>query len=163
MQRLWAPWRETYVSKIPIKKKSCVFCRLLKDKQDEKNFVFIRQASAYGVLNLYPYNTGHCLIVPNRHVADISALSTRQYHQLMDLLCTTKRLLGKVFAPQGCNIGINVGPAAGAGIPGHVHIHIVPRWQGDHNFMPVVSDTRIIPQSLKSAYQRIVHEIQKRH
>ena len=155
MQRLWAPWRETYITTLTSKPKACVFCRILADKKDKQHFIFIRKPHAYAVLNLYPYSNGHCLVLPNRHVGDISKLSQEEYVALMDLLRETKDLLQKVFKPQGFNVGMNLGRIAGAGIPGHVHVHIVPRWKADHNFMPVTADTKVISQSLSGIYKRI--------
>jgi ATP adenylyltransferase len=119
--------------------------------------IFKRGAHAFAVLNLYPYSNGHCLVVPNRHVGDISKLSQAEYAQLMELLLTTKELLQKALKPQGFNIGINLGRVSGAGIPGHVHIHIVPRWKADHNFMPVTAATKVISQSLSVTYKKIVY------
>ena len=163
MQRLWAPWRETYISKIAARQKTCVFCSILADNKDREHLIFIRQSLAYAVLNLYPYSNGHCLIVPNRHVADISKLSQEEYVQLMELLRQTKGLLQEAFEPQGFNVGMNLGRIAGAGIPGHVHVHIVPRWKGDHNFMPVTAATKVISQSLKVIYKKIKDAEQKRN
>ena len=145
------------------KQKSCVFCRILADHKDKQHLIFIRKSHAYAVLNLYPYSNGHCLIVPNRHVADINKLPQDEYVGLMDLLLITQDLLQKVFKPQGFNIGINIGRIAGAGIPNHVHIHIVPRWKGDHNFMPVTAGTKVISQSLSAIYNKLVYAYQKRH
>jgi len=156
MQRLWAPWRETYITRLTVKQKSCVFCRILSDKKDRKHLIFIRKPAAYAVLNLYPYSNGHCLVVPNRHVSDISGLPQQEYAQMMDLLREARDLLQVALEPQGFNVGINLGRIAGAGIPGHVHIHIVPRWKGDHNFMPVTASTKVISQSLIV----ICHEVQ---
>src|SRR5580658_1782962 len=143
MQRLWAPWRETYITKILTKQKSsCVFCRILAAQKDKQHLIFIRKPHSYAVLNLYPYSNGHCLIVPNRHASDISKLPQEEYTALMDLLKETKDLLQTALKPYGFNVGINLGRVAGAGIPGHVHVHIVPRWRGDHNFMPVTAATK---------------------
>jgi ATP adenylyltransferase len=155
MQRLWAPWRETYITKIIGKQKSCVFCRILAADEDKKHLIFIRKAHAYAVLNIYPYSNGHCLIVPNRHVSDISKLPQEEYIQLMELLKETKDLLQTALEPQGFNVGINLGRIAGAGIPGHVHVHIVPRWKGDHNFMPVTASVKVISQSLTVIYKKL--------
>ena len=164
MQRLWAPWREAYITKIGTKQKSCVFCRILAAKnKDKQHLIFIRRPCAYVVLNLYPYSNGHCLIVPNRHVGDISKLPQEEYAELMELLRETKGLLQTVLKPHGFNIGINLGPIAGAGIPGHVHVHIVPRWQGDHNFTPVIAETRVISQSLSVIYKKLDDAYTKRH
>ncbi len=163
MQRLWAPWRETYISKIGIKPKSCVFCRILADHKDKQHLILSRKAHAYAVLNLYPYSNGHCLIVSNRHVSDISKLPKPEYTQMMDLLVETKDLLQKALKPQGFNVGINLGRIAGAGIPGHVHVHLVPRWKGDHNFMPVTAATKVISQSLSVIYKKLEDANKKRH
>ena len=163
MQRLWAPWRETYISTLTAKQNSCVFCRILAAQKDAQHLIFIRKPHAYAVLNLYPYSNGHCLVVPNRHVGDISKLPQEEYVQLMDLLRETKDLLQEVFKPQGFNVGINLGRLAGAGIPGHVHIHLVPRWKGDHNFMPVTAATKVISQSLSDMYKKLSDAYTKRH
>ncbi len=163
MDRLWAPWRESYIKKITTSPKFCIFCRIRTDHQDKKHLIFIREPHAYAVLNIYPYSNGHCLIVPNRHVADISKLPPDEYADLMGLLLKTKDLLEKTLEPQGFNIGINLGRLAGAGIPGHVHIHMVPRWKGDHNFMPLTADTKVISQSLQVLYKKLVYAHTKRH
>ena len=163
MNRLWAPWRESYISKLSTKQKVCVFCSILADKKDKQHMIFIRKAHAYAVLNIYPYSNGHCMVMPNRHVSDISKLSQLEYMQLMELLRETKDLLQKVFKPQGFNVGINLGRIAGAGIPGHVHVHIVPRWKGDHNFMPVTANTKVISQSLSVIYKKLDDAYKKRH
>jgi ATP adenylyltransferase len=159
MNRLWAPWRETYITNITkpiLKQKSCAFCRIMAAHQDKRHLIFIRNPYAYAVLNIYPYSNGHCLIVPNRHVGDISKLSVQEYVQLMELLRETKDLLQTVLEPQGFNVGINLGRVAGAGIPGHVHLHLVPRWRGDHNFMSVTASTKVISTSLRTVYKKLV-------
>ena len=155
MDRLWAPWRETYITKLVCKQKACAFCRILAAHKDKQHLIFIRKPYAYAVLNIYPYGNGHCLIVPNRHVGDTSHLSQKEYAQLMELLRETKDLLQTALEPQGFNVGMNLGRIAGAGIPGHVHLHIVPRWRGDHNFMPVTASTRVISQSLAVVYKKL--------
>ncbi|MBF0511920.1 MAG: HIT domain-containing protein [Candidatus Omnitrophica bacterium] len=163
MQRLWAPWREKYVTKIAGKKTACVFCQILASRQDNKNLVLFRSPHAAVLLNLYPYSNGHCLVIARRHVSDISPLSQEEYSDLMENLKTAKDLVQSVFNPEGFNVGINLGRVAGAGIPGHIHIHIVPRWASDHNFMPVVSDTRVISQSLNLVYQKLHDAYKKRY
>ena len=156
MQRLWAPWRTTYITKVLNKQhKSCVFCDILKDRKDEKHYIFIRGTLVYAVLNIYPYSNGHCLIVPNRHVNDVSKMSKDDLAEMMDLLLQTKARLQKAIKPHGFNIGLNLGRDAGAGIPGHVHMHIVPRWKGDHNFMPITGGTKVISQSLDDIYKAL--------
>jgi ATP adenylyltransferase len=163
MQRLWAPWRETYITKLSTRQKSCVFCRILAGKKDKQNLIFIRKASAYAVLNLYPYSNGHCLVVPTRHVSDISKLTQEEYAALMGLLRETKDLVQTALGPHGFNVGMNLGRIAGAGIPGHVHVHVVPRWKGDHNFMPVTASTKVISQSLSVIYKKLDDAYQKRY
>ena len=156
MDKLWAPWRVKYVTKIGKSARGCVFCAILKEKNDKKNFIITRMKHAYSVLNIYPYNNGHILIVPNRHVSDLSGLRKEEREDLWDLLEATKKLLDKQMKADGYNIGINLGKAAGAGFPKHVHIHLVPRWQGDVNFMPVTGHTKVISQSLKALYERLL-------
>ncbi|MCK5260101.1 MAG: HIT domain-containing protein [Candidatus Omnitrophica bacterium] len=153
MDKLWAPWRINYVTKIGKKAKRCVFCNIVKEKKDKKNFIVTRTKHAYAVLNIYPYNNGHMLIIPNSHVSDLGDLKKEEMDDLMDLLEATKKLLEKKMNADGYNIGINLGRAAGAGFPKHVHIHLVPRWQGDVNFMPVTGQTKVISQSLRALYE----------
>ena len=155
MDKLWAPWRINYVTKIGKKAKGCVFCNIVKEKKDKKNFIVTRTKYAYAVLNIYPYNNGHMLIIPNRHVSDLGDLRKEERDDLMDLLEATKKLLEKKMNADGYNIGINLGRAAGAGFPKHVHIHLVPRWEGDVNFMPVTGQTKVISQSLQALYENL--------
>jgi len=153
MDKLWAPWRVKYVTKIVKRTKGCVFCHIVKQKKDKKNFIVNRTKYGYSVLNIYPYNNGHMLIVPYRHVLDLSDLKREERDDLFDLLEETKALLDKTMHPDGYNIGINLGKAAGAGFPKHVHIHLVPRWEGDVNFMPVTGHTKVVSQSLKALHE----------
>lgn len=163
IDKLWAPWRETYVTKILTKTKGCVFCQILKDKKDKRDYVFIRTKYSYAVLNIYPYNNGHVLIIPNRHVKDLGKLRKEERDDLFDLLQTSQSTLDEVLKADGYNIGINVGKAAGAGFPGHLHIHLVPRWIGDVNFMPVTGRTKIISQSLRVLHTKLSNAYKKRH
>ena len=164
MDQIWAPWRLKYITKIAKKKSGgCVFCRILKEKKDKQNLVLCRTKYCYAVMNLYPYNNGHILILPNRHVNDLSKLKKDEREDLMDLLQTIKSILNKTIRPQGYNIGINLGKVAGAGFPGHLHIHIVPRWKGDVNFMPVTAQTKVISQSLKLLHQKLFDAYKRRH
>ncbi len=163
MDKLWAPWRVKYVTELIGKTKGCVFCRMLKESKDSVNYIFARSPLSFAVLNLYPYNNGHILILPNRHVNDISKLSKEEIADLFALLNHAKGLLDKTIKPAGYNIGMNLGRVAGAGFPGHLHIHVVPRWKGDVNFMPVLAQTKVISQSLKVLYQKLSqqHKITK--
>jgi len=163
MEKLWAPWRTKYITNVVKKNNGALFSKILKEKRDKKNFIFIRTRHSFSVLNIYPYNNGHVLVVPKRRVNDLSKLTKIEREDLFDLLDTTKSLLNEVLSPQGYNIGINIGKVAGAGVPEHIHIHIVPRWKGDVNFMPVIGDTKIISQSLESLYKQLVNAHKKRN
>lgn len=164
MQRLWAPWREQYITKvIQNKHKGCIFCEILKDKKDAQNYVFLRSKLAFAVLNIYPYSNGHSLILPNRHVGDISKITPEEFQDMMSLLIQTKSLMEKTIGPHGFNVGFNLGRLAGAGIPKHLHMHVVPRWKADHNFMPIVAGTKILSQSLKAIYKLLTDANKKRH
>ena len=164
MQRLWAPWRETYITKVlKNQHKGCVFCQILKEKKDVQNHIFLRNKLAYAVLNIYPYSNGHCLILPNRHEGEFSKLTQEEIMDMMNLLIKTKSLLNKGLKPHGYNVGFNLGRLAGAGIPGHIHMHVVPRWSADHNFMPIIAGTKVISQSLKAIYQLLTDADKKRN
>ncbi len=153
MKQIWAPWRLGYVQTAKKEKKGhCLFCEKYRSSKDKKNYVVKRGKHAFAILNIFPYNNGHILIAPNRHIADIENLNKNEIIDMMSLLIDMKLLLKKHIKPNGFNIGINCGTVAGAGIPGHIHIHIVPRWEGDTNFMPIFSQTRVIPQSLDALY-----------
>ncbi len=162
MEKLWAPWRGKYISKIVKKNSGEVFSRIAREKNDRKNFVFVRTRYCYAVLNIYPYNNGHSLVVPLRKVKDLSLLTSPEKTDLYALLEYTKELLDEVLRPQGYNIGINLGRTAGAGFPQHLHIHIVPRWLGDANFMPITAHTKVISQSMQVLYDQLVKSHQRR-
>ncbi|HPN88157.1 MAG TPA: HIT domain-containing protein [Candidatus Omnitrophota bacterium] len=157
MKHLWAPWRMGYITKTKRNKDICVFCKILQEKKDAKNYIVIRKRHSFAVLNIFPYNNGHLLVLPYRHVSDLSQLRPEEKQELFDLLEEIKALLDKVLKPGGYNIGMNLGKMSGAGFPGHLHIHIVPRWQGDVNFMPVIGQTKVISQSLKELYRLLIH------
>jgi len=163
MQKLWAPWRTKYITKVIKKNNGNLFSKIAKSKNDKKNFVFARSAHSFSVLNIYPYNNGHVLVVPYRRVNDLGKLKREEREDLMDLLELTKSLLDEVLKPQGYNIGINIGRIAGAGVPAHLHIHVVPRWKGDVNFMPVTGQTKVISQSLESLHTKLVNAYKKRN
>jgi ATP adenylyltransferase len=163
MDKLWAPWRTQYVTKDIRETKGCVFCRLLKEKKDTKNFILKRTKKSFSILNIYPYNVGHLMVIPLRHIKDIRLLTVEEREDLFGLLGQTQDLLDEVLNPGGYNIGINIGKVAGAGFPGHVHIHVVPRWKGDANFMGVTAETRVISQSLESLYKKLAYANQRRN
>ena len=155
MDKLWAPWRVKYITKIIGKTKGCIFCRMIRQKKDQANFIFVRSKHSFAVLNIYPYNNGHTLIVPNRHVKNLDRLTKAEREDLMDLLIYSQKILNQAITPAGYNIGINLGRVGGAGIPGHLHIHVVPRWRGDVNFMPVTAETKVISQSLRELFKKL--------
>ena len=160
MDKLWAPWRYKYVQK---KIKGCIFCAAGKERKDKKNFVIHRSKFSFSILNIYPYNNGHVMITPYRHIKDISLLTTDEILDMFALINTTKKHLDEMMKPDGYNIGINIGRKAGAGYAGHLHIHIVPRWDGDTNFMPVIAQTKVIPQSLKTLHMKLCDAYKKRN
>lgn len=154
MNKLWAPWRISYIKKIR-KEKGCLFCRARLKANDRKHYVFLRTRTSLAMLNIYPYNNGHIMVAPVRHAASLDRLSKEELMDVMDCLKKTQALLRRVLKPQGFNIGINEGRVAGAGIENHLHIHVVPRWKGDSNFMPLIADTKVISQSLESLYKEL--------
>ncbi|HLD82331.1 MAG TPA: HIT domain-containing protein [Candidatus Omnitrophota bacterium] len=158
MDRLWAPWRIKYISKI--KRKGCLFCRC--KKSAKQKYVLFKTERSVSMLNIFPYNNGHLLIAPLRHVKKISQLTDVEILDLFKALTGSKRLLDRVLRPHGYNIGINISRAAGAGIPGHLHLHIVPRFEGDTNFMPVLYETRVISQSLDELYKKLKNAYAKK-
>jgi ATP adenylyltransferase len=131
----------------------CVFCVASTPEQDRERQILYRGAHAFVVMNRYPYANGHLLVVPYRHLADLPELTAPERGELFDLVCLAQQVLKETMAPQGFNMGLNLGVAAGAGIAAHLHWHIVPRWQGDTNFMPVVGELRVIPQHLHRTYE----------
>ena len=155
MDRLYTPWRREYV--VNPKTIDCPFCDYLSQdaSQDAENLVLLRRPRAFIILNRYPYNNGHLMVLPNEHVADLESLDSEAQSELMHLTTVCTQLLSQTLHPQGFNIGIKIGKAAGAGLASHLHVHIVPRWHGDTNFMPVVASTRVLPEWLAETYQRL--------
>lgn len=154
MQHLWAPWRMEYIKKAD--QKGCFLCKALKEKKDKKNLIITRTKKAFVIMNRYPYNSGHLMIAPIPHTGNMEDLSKDEIIEMFGLLIRMKQLLTKILNPEGFNIGINLGRIAGAGLISHVHIHLVPRWAGDTNFMPVLGKTKVISQSLDKLYQRFI-------
>lgn len=153
MDKLWAPWRSRYVKSK--KNGGCVFCLSSKSKSDKKNYIITRNKYVFSILNIYPYNNGHIMAAPYRHIKDINSLNKNETLELMELINESVKLLKMVLKPDAFNIGINMGKAAGAGFASHLHVHILPRWQGDTNFMPLIAKTKVIPQSLSELYKRL--------
>ena len=153
MDRLWAPWRIRYVK--AKRSKKCIFC--LAVKSGKRHYLIHKTKYTISLLNIFPYNNGHMMICPIRHVKELTQLKTHEILDLIKVLNDSKKLLDKVLKPHGYNIGINVSMSAGAGIVGHLHIHLVPRWKGDTNFMPVLYNAKIISQSLNELYNKLKH------
>ncbi|MBM4037868.1 MAG: HIT domain-containing protein [Planctomycetes bacterium] len=148
---IWAPWRMDYI--LEPRTDGCFLCAAVASGEDARNFVLERRQSCFSIFNRFPYNNGHLLVAPNAHKADLAALDDVELAELMRLTRDTQLLLAKAINPHGFNIGINLGTCAGAGVPGHLHIHIVPRWNGDTSFMPVLGGTKVIVQSLEALYK----------
>jgi ATP adenylyltransferase len=154
MDIIWAPWRMKYIGKI--KKGKCLFCRIVKEKQDKKNHLLLRGETCFILLNTFPYNNGHLMIVPYRHSANLEDFNKEELNELMELTTKSMAWLKKALRPEGFNVGMNIGKIAGAGIEDHLHIHIVPRWNGDANFMPAIGRVKVISESLKDTYNKLL-------
>ena len=138
----------------------CLFCVAITSSSDKEHLVLHRGRTCVIMLNLYPYNPGHLMVAPNRHLSMMSELTPEERAETMELAVLCEKVLGGIYHPQGLNVGLNLGHCAGAGVPGHLHLHIVPRWQGDTNFMPVLGETRVLPEELSTTYERL-HEALK--
>lgn len=154
MKQLWAPWRLAFVEKVS-RLSGCIFCEKPALKRDDTSFILRRSRHAYVIMNIYPYNNGHLLIAPYRHIAAIEKLPEPVLLDMLRLVQQSLTAIRKAYAPEGFNIGVNQGAMAGAGIAHHIHLHIVPRWGADTNFMPVLSETRVLPQHLAASYVRL--------
>jgi ATP adenylyltransferase len=154
MKLLWAPWRMKYILS-PKKTAGCILCEEAKKNEDRKNYMLFRGKHSFVIMNLYPYNNGHLLIVPYTHESDLDKLPTEQLDDLMKITQASVNILKQVMKPEGFNIGINIGKSAGAGIPEHLHVQIVPRWAGDSGYISVFNETRVIPELLDQTYERL--------
>ncbi len=153
IKRLWAPWRITYI--LTPKLKKCLFCTVAKQKNDRENLILERRKNCFVILNKYPYNNGHIMIVPYKHTSSLEELDNKTLLEMMKIAQKYLIKMKKIMKAEGFNIGINIGKIAGAGIKEHIHLHIVPRWNGDNNFMPVLANHRIISESLESVYKKL--------
>lgn len=154
MNKLWAPWRSKYI--YLRRNKRCIFCGNKAPKADGERYIIERSKHSFSMLNLYPYNNGHIMVAPFRHVRDLQSLDDAELLDLMKLVRKSVRMLEKKMRPHGFNIGLNMGKISGAGFAGHIHVHIVPRWAGDTNFMPVTAGTKIVSESLDAMYKLLV-------
>ena len=155
MENIWAPWRMEYIEMEIEGLKGCFLCEARDSTDDRYSLVLERRDNAFAIMNRYPYTNGHIMAVPNRHVADFESLTPEELAGLMRIVQDSISILKKAVSAQGFNVGINLGRSAGAGLADHLHIHVVPRWNGDTNYMPVLSDTKIISQSLEESYTTI--------
>ena len=154
MEKLWAPWLMTYIKQAK-KNKGCLFCKKLKEAKDEENYILVRSKLAFVMLNIFPYNSGHLMIVPIRHVGEVEDLKTKESREMISLLQKSIKAIKRAYQPEGFNIGMNLGRTAGAGVLHHLHIHVVPRWNGDTNFMPILAESKIISQGLRETYKQL--------
>jgi ATP adenylyltransferase len=153
VERLWSPWRLAYVTSASGGDIGCIFCHLDEPGRDE--LVLIRGRLAYVILNLYPYNNGHLMVVPNRHIPTLAAMTPDEQVEMMGLTRHAEIALTEAYTPHGLNVGINLGRPAGAGIVDHLHVHLVPRWNGDTNFMTAIGNTRVLPEDLAATRERL--------
>ncbi len=157
MDRLWTPWRFDYIRSLSADPTDgCVFCRIIEEHCDRENLVLHRGKSAFAILNLFPYTSGHILVVLNRHIPFLRDAKPEELHELLDLAQRCELSLHAEYKPEGFNIGFNLGRAAGAGVAHHLHMHVLPRWTGDSNFVSVVAETRVLPEDLPRTYQRLL-------
>ncbi len=158
MDVLWSPWRYGYIKsgETAAGQKDCVFCGVLSNAaSDQENFILHRAEYNFVILNIYPYISGHLMVVPYAHIADLDAAEKKATDELMDLTKRCQTALRKVYQPHGFNLGMNFGKAAGAGVAEHFHLHILPRWVGDANFMTAIGETRTIPETLQTTYEKL--------
>ena len=154
MEHLWSPWRMEYIEKHE-KENGCVFCVAQTKSDGAENLIAYRGKLSYVILNRYPYTSGHLMVVPFTHQPNLEELNTETRSEIMELTTRTMTILREIYKPQGFNMGANIGEAAGAGVLGHVHVHIVPRWAGDTNFMSTLGQTRVLPEALEDTYKKV--------
>lgn len=165
MKRLFSPWRSKYISTFKNEKPrkgESLFTRILRENRDEKNLVVIRKKHCFVLMNLYPYNSGHLMIVPYKQTSEIQDLSNEEYSEILETAAEMIAILKKIMKPQGFNFGANIGRVAGAGIDDHIHFHIVPRWNGDTNFMPILGDTKVVSEDMKATYKKITSALKQK-
>lgn len=153
MEHIWAPWRIEYIQME--KPEGCIFCDKSSQSDDAQNYILYRGDKNFVIMNSYPYNPGHLMIVPYQHTGNLEELADEALHEHIKIISRSIELLKKAFSPDGFNVGMNIGRIAGAGIADHVHTHIVPRWSGDTNFMPVVAGTKVVNEAIGETYQKL--------
>jgi ATP adenylyltransferase len=163
MKRLFSPWRSQYIQTFSDKKHSrkCLFCGMVKQTADAENLIITRGTFCFAVMNKYPYNSGHLMVVPYRHTSQFAKLTGKEHQEIMSLTAKCIAALEHISKPQGFNFGANLGKVAGAGIDKHIHFHIVPRWNGDTNFMPVVAETKMISEDIRRTWKLLTSEFKR--
>lgn len=159
MDRLWSPWRYQYVSQQGPKK--CIFCEKAAEQRDPDNYILCRARHNFVLLNLYPYTTGHLMIAPFQHVATLEAAKPETLEEMMRLTRLAEASLRAVYRPRGLNIGMNIGECAGAGVAGHIHMHVLPRWPADASFLTTIGETRVLPEDLATTYRRLLEAFRR--
>jgi ATP adenylyltransferase len=154
MDRLWTPWRYSYIQRAS-SDDACIFCEKAAQNRDAENLIVFRGERNFILLNAYPYTSGHVMIAPYEHVATLEAAAPETLAEMMRLTRATESKLRAVYRPKGMNLGMNIGECAGAGVAGHIHMHVLPRWPGDANFMTVVGETRVLPEDLQTTYSKL--------
>jgi ATP adenylyltransferase len=160
MDKLWSPWRSLYIDSFNSDKKEsgCIFCEASReDAEDSKNLLIDKGRYTFTVLNLYPYNNGHLMVVPYRHTDDFGSITAEESKEIFDKLQLAQKALSTIMRPEGFNIGANLGKVSGAGIHEHIHFHLVPRWNGDTNFMPVLGEVKVISQDLLDTKKKLIN------
>jgi ATP adenylyltransferase len=160
MEYITTPWREEYIKKV-FKMKGCIFCQALKKKDDKESFILYRGTHNFVLLNKYPYTPGHLMIAPYKHLSSIELAEKEATDEMTELLRRCLSLLRKQYNPQGFNTGMNIGQSAGAGIADHYHLHIIPRWLGDSNFMPLIGKTKVVLEDLHTSYDKLLSCFEK--
>jgi ATP adenylyltransferase len=154
MDRLWSPWRYTYITTAS-PDNACIFCVKAAEHRDRENFIVFRGERNFVLLNLFPYTNGHLMIAPYEHVATLEGAQAETLAEMMRLTRECEGHLRSIYSPKGINLGMNIGECAGAGVAGHIHMHMLPRWPGDANFMTVVGETRVLPETLEMTYEKL--------
>lgn len=156
MERLWTPWRREFIEGDNTKRSACFLCdHAAAPSRDRQNFVLARGERVFVLLNLYPYNSGHLMVAPYHHTGDLANLEQPAAAELIAFTQRSVGVLSQAYSPDGFNLGMNLGKVAGAGVPDHLHVHVLPRWSGDTNFMPIVADTKVLPETLDQTYERL--------
>ena len=155
MERLWTPWRRAFVEGADNRSAECFLCAIVAEHDDRKNLVPFRGERVFVLLNLYPYNSGHLMVAPYAHTGDLASLDVAIANELMQVTQRSVDVLQRAYRPDAFNVGMNLGKPAGAGVPDHLHVHVVPRWNGDTNFMPVLGETKVINQHLASSWKQL--------